>query len=111
MTTYNLSVVIITPDAHRQAVNDYAESLGWGENNMSIELVGSDSSVWWGCHTWAAPSFLDDLGLLAGDAKSEYAAALAATKISAVDGGDPGENLARTIAQYGLSVKPDRATV
>lgn len=52
---FNLSVVNIVPDAHLVAVNTIAELYGCGENNISVKLVDSDGSIYWGCHSWWKP--------------------------------------------------------
>lgn len=51
----NLSVVNIIPDAHKDAVNQIAEIYGCGENNLSVELIDSNGSIYWGCHAWWKP--------------------------------------------------------
>lgn len=48
---FNLSVVNIIPDAHKDAVNQIAEIYGCGENNLSVKLQGADG-IYWGCHSW-----------------------------------------------------------
>ena len=52
---FNLSVVNIIPDAHKDAVNAIAELYGCGENNLSVKLVDSDGAFHWGCHSWWKP--------------------------------------------------------
>ena len=52
---FNLSVVNIVPDEHREAVNQIAEIYGCGENNISVKLVDSNGSIYWGCHSWWKP--------------------------------------------------------
>ena len=52
---FNLSVVNIVPDAHKDAVNKIAELYGCGENNLSVKLVDSNGAVYWGCHSWWKP--------------------------------------------------------
>ena len=39
--SYNLSVVNIIPDAHKDAINQIAELYGCGSNNLSVKLVDS----------------------------------------------------------------------
>ena len=51
---FNLSVVNIIPDAHKDAVNAIAELYGCGENNLGVRLIGSDG-IYWGCHSWWKP--------------------------------------------------------
>ncbi len=60
---FNLSVVNIVPDAHKDAINQIAELYGCGENNLSVKLQGEDG-IYWGCHSWWKPEhyaiFSDD---------------------------------------------------
>lgn len=52
---FNLSVVNIVPDAHKDAINQIAEIYGCGENNISVKLVDSNGEFHWGCHSWWKP--------------------------------------------------------
>lgn len=60
---FNLSVVNIIPDAHKDAINQIAELYGCGSNNLSVKLQGEDG-IYWGCHSWWKPEdyavFSDD---------------------------------------------------
>ena len=51
---FNLSVVNIIPDAHRDSINQIAELYGCGQNNMSVKLQGPDG-IYWGCHSFWKP--------------------------------------------------------
>jgi hypothetical protein len=61
---FNLSVVNIIPDAHKDAVNQVAALYGCGENNLSVKLVDSNGAVYCGRHSWWKPEdyavFSDD---------------------------------------------------
>lgn len=61
---FNLSVVNIVPDAHKDAINQIAELYGCGPNNLSVKLIDSNGAVYWGCHSWWKPEdyaiFSDD---------------------------------------------------
>lgn len=61
---FNLSVVNIIPDTHKDAINQIAELYGCGENNLSVKLVDSNGAIYWGCHSWWKPEdytlFSDD---------------------------------------------------
>ena len=46
---FNLSVVNIIPDAHKDAINQIAELYGCGSSNLSVTLQGEDG-IYWGCH-------------------------------------------------------------
>lgn len=60
---FNLSVVNIIPDTHKDAINQIAELYGCGPNNLSVKLQGEDG-IYWGCHSWWKPEdyaiFSDD---------------------------------------------------
>ena len=51
---FNLSVVNIVPDDHRDAINQIAELYGCGANSLSVKLQGEDG-IYWGCHSWWKP--------------------------------------------------------
>lgn len=51
---FNLSVVNIISDEHREAVNQIAALYGCGENNLSVKLQSPDG-IYWGCHSWWKP--------------------------------------------------------
>jgi hypothetical protein len=61
---FNLSVVNIVPDAHRDSINQIAELYGCGENNLSVKLIDSNGAVCWGCHSWWKP---EDYALFSDD--------------------------------------------
>ena len=104
---FNLSVVNITPDAHRDAINQIAALYGCGENNLSVKLQGEDG-IYWGCHSWWKPEdyaifsydelrqqvvptelqpsleFLYERLILDGDAQENWQAALAELSLTLV---------------------------
>ena len=57
------SIVIIVPNALREAVNEAAEENGHGPNNMSVPLSsnGTEPATHYGCRTWASDGFLAEL--------------------------------------------------
>lgn len=61
---FNLSVVNIVPDAHKEAVNQIAELYDCGPNNLSVKLKNSAGKVFWGCHSWWKP---EDYALFSDD--------------------------------------------
>ena len=102
--SYNLSVVNIIPDAHKDAINLIAEAYGCGPNNLSVKLQGEDG-IYWGCHSWWKPEdyavfsdddlrqqavlqpsleFLYERLMLDGDAQENWTAALALNRLSEV---------------------------
>ena len=105
--SFNLSVVNIVPDAHKDAINQIAELYGCGSNNISVKLQGEDG-IYWGCHSWwksedyavfsdaelraqIVPSelqpsleFLYECLMLDGDAQENWTAALALNGLSEV---------------------------
>ena len=52
---FNLSVVNIIPDAHKDAINQIAEAYGCGPNNLSVKLEDAEGNIFWGCHSWWKP--------------------------------------------------------
>ena len=104
---FNLSVVNIISDEHREAVNQVAALYGCGENNLSVKLQGEDG-IYWGCHSWWKPEdyalfsddelrqqvvptelqpsleFLYERLMLDGDAQENWTAALALNGLSEV---------------------------
>ncbi len=105
---FNLSVVNIIPDVHKDAINQIAELYGCGENNLSVKLIDSNGAVYWGCHSWWKPEdyavfsdaelraqivpselqpsleFLYERLMLDGDAQENWTAALALNVLSEV---------------------------
>ena len=61
---FNLSVVNIVPDAHRDSINQIAELYDCGENNLSVKLIDSNGAIFWGCHSWWKP---EDYALFSDD--------------------------------------------
>lgn len=61
---FNLSVVNIIPDAHRDSINQIAELYDCGSNNLSVKLIDRNGTIYWGCHSWWKPEhyalFSDD---------------------------------------------------
>ena len=104
---FNLSVVNIVPNAHRDSINQIAELYGCGPNNLSVKLQGEDG-IYWGCHSWWKPEdyaifsddelrqqvvptelqpsleFLYERLMLDGDAQENWQAALALNGLSEV---------------------------
>jgi len=52
---FNLSVVNIVPDTHKDALNQIAELYGCGTNNLSVKLQDAEGNIFWGCHSWWKP--------------------------------------------------------
>ena len=98
--SYDLSVVLLIPAVHRDAINTLAEAMGWGPGNLRRELIHSDGSTWYGCHTWAAPAFMDEFA----NAPAEFAGPLSALVMSVIEGGNPIEHWNSTLSLHGISV-------
>ena len=94
--SYPLSVVLLIPAAHKDAINALAEQLGWGPNNLSIPL---NDVEWYGCHTWATSGFMDHFA----SAPAEAAATIAALIVSTKEGGSPAEHWAQALAENGMT--------
>ena len=61
---FNLSVVNIVPDAHKDAVNQIAEAYGCGSDNLSVKLQDTEGNIFWACHSWWKP---EDYALFSDD--------------------------------------------
>jgi len=106
---FNLSVVNIIPDAHKDAINLIAEAYGCGSNNLSVKLIDSNGAIYWGGHSWWKPEdyavfsdeelrqqlvptelqpaleFLYERLVLDADAQENWQAALALNGLSVVE--------------------------
>ncbi|SSQ07958.1 Uncharacterised protein [Acinetobacter baumannii] len=102
---FNLSVVNIIPDAHKDALNQIAELYGCGPNNLSVKLQGEDG-IYWGCHSWWKPEdyamFSDD-ELRAQVVPTELAPALEHLYERLMLDGNSQENWQAALALNGLS--------
>jgi hypothetical protein len=95
--TYTLSVVLLIPAAHKDAINALADQLGWGPDNLAIPL---SDATWFGCHTWATSGFMDHFA----SAPPEAAATIEALIVSTREGGSPAEHWAQALIENGLVV-------
>lgn len=48
----HLSIVNIIPDNHKDRINELAELLGRGADNLSVKLQDSTGQIYWACHSW-----------------------------------------------------------
>lgn len=101
---FNLSVVNIVPDTHKDAINQIAELYGCGENNLSVKLQGEDG-IYWGCHSWWKPEhyaiFSDD-ELRQQVVPAELAPALEFLYEQLMLDGDAQENWQSALSELGL---------
>ena len=103
---FNLSVVNIVPDAHKDAINQIAELYGCGSNNLSVKLQGTDG-IYWGCHSWWKPedyAQFSDADLRAQIVPTEVAPALEFLYERLVLDGDAQENWWAALSELGLSL-------
>lgn len=102
---FNLSVVNIVPDTHKDALNQIAELYGCGSNNLSVKLQGADG-IYWGCHSWWKPedyAQFSDPGLRAQIVPSELAPSLEFLYERLMLDGDAQENWTAALALHELS--------
>lgn len=103
---FNLSVVNIIPDAHKDALNQIAEIYGCGENNLSVKLIDITGAIFWGCHSWWKPehyAMFSDEELRAQIVPIELAPSLEFLYERLMLDGDAQENWQAALALNGLS--------
>lgn len=104
---FNLSVVNIIPDAHRDPINQIAELYDCGENNLSVKLIDSTGAIYWGCHSWWKPEdyaqFSDDT-LRAQIVPAELQPALEFLYERLMLDGNSQENWQSALGELGLSI-------
>ena len=106
---FNLSVVNIIPDAHKDAINQIAELCGCGSNNLSVKLQGEDG-IYWGCHSWWKPedyAVFSDAELRAQIVPSELQPSLEFLYERLMLDGDAQENWATALTELGLTLTQD----
>lgn len=104
---FNLSVVNIIPDEHREAVNQVAALYGCGENNLGVRLQDVDGYIYWGCHSWWKPedyALFSDEELRAQIIPAELAPSLEFLYERLVLDGDSQENWQAALSELGLSI-------
>ena len=104
---FNLSVVNIVPDAHKDAINQIAELYDCGENNLSVKLLDSNGAIYWGCHSWWKPedyAVFSDAELRAQIVPSELQPSLEFLYERLVLDGDAQENWKSALGELGLSL-------
>ena len=110
---FNLSVVNIIPDEHREAVNQVAALYGCGDNNLGVRLIGADGSIYWGCHSWWKPedyALFSDEELRAQIVPPELAPSLEFLYERLVLDGDSQENWQAALSELGLSLVEESQT-
>lgn len=104
---FNLSVVNIIPDAHKDAINQIAELYDCGENNLSVKLIDSNGGIYWGCHSWWKPedyAIFSDAELRAQIVPSELSPSLEHLYERLMLDGDAQENWLAALSELGLSI-------
>lgn len=103
---FNLSVVNIVPDAHKDAINQIAELYGCGPSNLSVKLQG-EGGIYWGCHSWWKPedyALFSDAELRVKVVPPELAPSLEFLYERLVLDGDAQENWQAALSELGLSL-------
>lgn len=97
--SYNISVVNIVSDTYKDTINAVAASYGVGNNSLSVKLIDSTGSIYWGCHTRERMFDLPHPPDIPNSAE-----ALAALYERVVLDGVPMDNWNAALAELGLSV-------
>lgn len=103
---FNLSVVNIIPDAHRDSINQIAELYRCGENNLSVKLIDSKGAIYWGCHSFWKPedyAQFSDADLRSQIVPPELLPSLEFLYERLVLDGDAQENWQAVLRELGLS--------
>ena len=103
---FNLSVVSIIPDTHKDAINQIAALYGCGENNLSVKLIDSNGAIYWGCHAFWRPedyATFTDPDLRAQVVPTELQPSLEHLYERLMLDGDAQENWQAALALNGLS--------
>ena len=106
---FNLSVINIIPDAHKDAINQIAELCGCGPNNLSVKLQGEDG-IYWGCHSWWKPEDygqFSDAELRAQIVPTELQPSLEFLYERLMLNDDAQENWATALVELGLTLAQD----
>lgn len=105
---FNLSIVNIIADKHKDTINAIAAYYGTGDDALSVKLIDKDSNIFWGCHSWWQQQDYDYFTKAPPPETIPNAAeALAALYERVVDGGVPFENWTAALDELGLSVWAD----
>ena len=107
---FNLSVVNIIPDLHRDAINQIAEAYGTGSNAMSVQLQDSEGAIFWGCHSWWKPedyALFSDAELRAQIIPPELLPSLEFLYERLMLDSDAQENWQAALSEIGLSIIED----
>lgn len=107
---FNLSVVNIISDEHKEAVNQIAALYGCGENNLSVRLLNADGLTYWGCHSWWKPEDygqFSDAELRAQIVPSELQPSLEFLYERLMLDGDAQENWQSALDGLGLTLTQD----
>ena len=111
---FNLSVVNIIPDAHKDAINQVAALYGCGENNLSVKLQDTDGNIYWGCHSWWKPgdyAVFSDAELRAQIVPSELQPALEFMYERLMFDGDAQENWQAVLDELNLTLVNEESIV
>ena len=104
---FNLSVVNIVPDAHKDAINQIAEAYGCGPDNLSVKLQDTEGNLYWGCHSWWKP---EDYAVFSNDelrqqvVPAELAPALEHLYERLMLDGNSQDNWQKALDELGLSL-------
>ena len=103
--SYNLSIVNIISDTHKDTINAIAKHYNTGDDALSVKLVDKDGNVFWGCHSWWKQQDYDYFTKAPPPADIANASeALTALYERVVDGGVPYDNWIAALDELNLTV-------
>lgn len=103
--SYNLSIVNIISDTHKDTINAIAKYYNTGDDALSVKLVDKGGNVFWGCHSWWQQQDYEFFTKAPPPETIPNASeALAALYERVVDGGVPYDNWTAALDELGLQI-------
>lgn len=92
-----VSCVILLEEEYIPDFDTYLEESGYGRGYLSVPLLHTSGTKWFGCHTWSDQAFMDTVKAFEG---------FSHIVMSVVYDGEVTDNWNSTLADNGLSLPP-----